>query len=61
MAQRSIEELEAGVDRLLAAFSRVKGENLHLREQIAAMEKQQDEIRGRLDSLLARLDGVDLQ
>ncbi len=60
MAQRSIEELEAGVDRLLAAFARVKEENLHLREQLAAMGRQQDEVRGRLDSLIARLDEADL-
>ncbi|HZV80667.1 MAG TPA: hypothetical protein VFF53_00710 [Geobacteraceae bacterium] len=61
MAQRSIEELETGVDRLLAAFTRARDENLHLREQLAAMEKQQDEIRDRLDSLLARLDEAHLQ
>jgi len=60
MEQRSMEELEAGVDRLLEAFMRVKSENLQLREQVAVMTKRQDQFRERLDSLLARLEKVDV-
>lgn len=60
MAQRSIEELEAGVDRLLAAFARVKDENRQLRERLVVMEKQQDEVRVRVDSLLAKIDEAEL-
>lgn len=60
MEQRPIDELEAGVERLLAAFALVRGENLQLREQLVALEKQRDTVRARIDSLLARIDGVDL-
>lgn len=61
MDQRPMEELEAGVDRLLAAYSRVKDENLQLRERVFAMEKQQVFFRERLDSLLAKLEMVENQ
>lgn len=60
MAQRSMEELEAGVERLLEAYRRVKDENLRLRDQLAAMTNRQDLFEKRLDSLLARLEGIDL-
>lgn len=61
MDQRPMEELEAGVDRLLAAYSRVKDENLQLRERVSAMEQQQVFFRERLDSLLAKLEMVENQ
>lgn len=61
MEQRSIDELEAGVERLLTAFKLLKAENLQLREQLVSMEGRQSLFRGRLDSLLERLEGVDLQ
>lgn len=61
MEQRSLDDLEAGVDRLLAAFERVKSENRQLKEQVAAMEKRQNLFKDRLDSMLARLEGLDLQ
>lgn len=61
MEQRSIDELEAGVERLLTAFKLLKAENLQLREQLVSMEGRQRLFRGRLDSLLERLEGVDLQ
>lgn len=61
MDQRSIDELEAGVERLLTAFKQLKAENLQLREQLASMEGRQNLFRGRLDSLLERLEEVDLQ
>lgn len=60
MAQRSMEELEAGVERLLEAYRRAKDENLRLREQVFAMTNRQDLFKKRLDSLLARLEGIDL-
>ncbi|GEM_PF-3151855 len=60
MAQIPIDELEAGVDRILAAYGTLKVENLQLREQLAAMKRRQDQFAERLDSLLARLDGVEL-
>lgn len=61
MEQRSLDDLEAGVDRLLAAFEQVKSENRQLKEQVAAMEKRQDLFKDRLDSMLAKLEGFDLQ
>jgi cell division septum initiation protein DivIVA len=61
MEQRSLDDLEAGVDRLLAAFEQVKSENRQLREQIATMEQRQNLFKERLDSMLARLEGLDLQ
>jgi len=61
MEQRAIDELEAGVERLLTAFKLLKAENLQLREQLASMEERQNLFKGRLDSLLERLEGVDLQ
>jgi len=60
MAQRSMEELEAGVERLLEAYRLVKDENLQLREQVSVMTQRQDLFRKRLDGLLARLEEVDL-
>lgn len=59
MEQKSIDELEAGVDRLLTAYGRVKSENLQLREQLAAMVKRQNVFKERLDSLLEKLDRID--
>lgn len=60
MAQTPIDDLEAGVDRLLAAYATIKMENLQLREQLAAMKRRQNQFAERLDALLARLDGVEL-
>jgi predicted nuclease with TOPRIM domain len=60
MEQISLDDLEAGVDRLLAAFERVKSENRQLKEQVAAMEKRQDLFKDRLDAMLAKLEGLDL-
>jgi FtsZ-binding cell division protein ZapB len=59
MEHKSIDELEAGVDRLLAAYNRVKGENLLLRQQLAELDKRHNLFKDRLDSLLAKLDGID--
>lgn len=61
MEQRSIDELEAGVERLLAAYGKVKEENRQLREQLSVMEGRQDLFRQRLDSLLEKLSEVDLK
>lgn len=61
MTRRSMEELEAGVERLLEAYGRVKDENLRLKEQVAVMTNRQDLLKKRLDTLLSRLEGVDSQ
>ncbi len=56
MEDRSLEKLESGVDRLLAAFAGLKAENRELRERLAEMESKKDLFRARLDSLIERLD-----
>ena len=56
MEDRSLEKLEAGVDRLLDAFGKLKAENRALREQLAGMESRKALFRIRLDSLIERLD-----
>lgn len=61
MEDRSLEKLEAGVDRLLEAFSTLKAENRELREKLAGMESKQTIFRDRLDSLIERLNGTDVQ
>lgn len=60
MAQRTMEDLEVRVERLLEAYGRLKDENLRLKEQVAVMTGRQDQFKDRLDCLLARLEGVDL-
>lgn len=56
MEERSLEKLEAGVDRLLGAFTALKAENRDLREKLAEMESKRDVFKNRLDSLIERLD-----
>jgi predicted nuclease with TOPRIM domain len=58
MADGSLERLEAGVDRLLEAFSTLKAENRELREKLAGVESRQALFRDRLDSLISRIEGV---
>ena len=52
MEDRSLENLEAGVDRLLDAFGKLKAENRELREKLAGMESKKILVRERLDSLI---------
>lgn len=56
MEDRLLEKLEAGVDRLLDAFGKLKSENTQLREKLAEMESKKVLFRERLDSLIERLD-----
>lgn len=58
MEERSLERLEAGVEQLLLEFSRLKSENLQLREQVAALEAGKNLFRERLDLLISKLDQV---
>lgn len=59
MEERSLEQLEAGVERLLNEFSRLKTENHQLREQVAALEAGKNLFRDRLDLLIDRLERVE--
>ena len=59
MAERSLEQLEAGVERLLNELSRLRSENSQLREQVTALEAGKSIFRDRLDLLIGRLEQVD--
>ena len=58
MEDRSLEKLEAGVDRLLDAFSALKAENRELREKLDVMELSHALVKSRLDSMIARIEGM---
>lgn len=59
MEQISIDEIEAKVDRLIAAYNRQLAENRQLKEQLSLLEERQAGFRNRLDLLLGKLDLVD--
>ena len=59
MEERSLEQLEAGVERLLHELSRLRSENSQLREQVTALEAGKSMFRDRLDLLIGRLEQVD--
>ncbi|NVO00163.1 MAG: hypothetical protein HXX17_12625 [Geobacteraceae bacterium] len=58
MEERSLEKLEAGVDRLLDAYSKLKAENMALRDTLAGMESKNTVVKDRLDSIIFRLEGA---
>ena len=57
MEDRSLEKLEAGVDRLLGAYNALKSENRELREKLASLDSRQSVFKERLDSLISRIEG----
>jgi len=59
MEERSLVQLEEGVERLLNEFSRLKAENSQLREQVLALESGKSFFRDRLDLLIGRLEQVE--
>lgn len=59
MEERSLGQLEAGIDRLLNEFSRLKAENSQLRQQVAALEAGKTIFRERLDQLISKLEQVE--
>ena len=52
MEERSLEQLEAGVERLLNELSRLRSENSQLRDQVIALEAGKSIFRDRLDLLI---------
>lgn len=59
MEERSLEQLESGVERLLNELFRLRSENSQLREQVTALEAGKSIFRERLDLLISRLEQVD--
>ena len=59
MEERSLEQLESGVERLLNELFRLRAENSQLREQVTALEAGKSIFRERLDLLISRLEQVD--
>ena len=57
MEDRSLEKLEAGVERLLGAYNTLKSENRELREKLASLDSRQSVFKERLDSLISRIEG----
>jgi len=57
MEDRSLEQLEAGVERLLGAYNALKSENRELREKLASLDSRQSVFKERLDSLISRIEG----
>lgn len=58
MDQKTLAAVENGVERLIDAYTEVKGENVRLREELASLQSVQELLKSRLDSLIARIDGV---
>lgn len=56
MNQKTLDAVEAGVERLITAYAAVRSENSHLREELASMKLTQDKLKSRLDALIARID-----
>ena len=72
MALEKFERLEEGLGRLLAAYEALSAENREilssqgvkdnegaaLREKVAKLEKERDQVRERVDGLLAKLEAL---
>ena len=58
MEDRSLEKLEAGVERLLGAYNVLKSENRGLREKLASLDSSQSLLKERLDFLIAKIEGA---
>jgi len=58
MNQKTLAAVESGVERLIDAYAEVRGENVRLREELASLQSCHELLKSRLDSLIARIDGV---
>lgn len=58
MDQKTLEVVETGVDRLIAAYTEVRSENIHLREELESLKSRQELLKSRLDSLIDKIDGA---
>lgn len=58
MNQKTLAAVENGVERLIGAYTEVRSENIRLREELASLQSSQELLKSRLDSLIARIDGV---
>ena len=58
MNQKTLADVETGVERLIDAYTEVRSENVRLREELASLQSRQEHLKARLDSLIERIDGV---
>lgn len=58
MAADSLEKLEASIGRILKAYATLKRENRDLSLKFEESEKARAAVRDRLDSIIARLEGI---
>lgn len=58
MNQKTLADVENGVERLIDAYTEIKSENVRLREELARMQARHEVLKSRLDSLIEKIDGV---
>ena len=59
MDQELIDQLTQKVERLLTAYTALRGENQQLRADVRQLQEKQQAIRARIDELLGKLEGID--
>ena len=59
MDQELIGRLTEKVERLLAAYTALKGENQQLRSELRQVQERQQAVKVRIDELLGKLEGID--
>ena len=59
MDQELIDQLTQKVERLLTAYTALRGENQQLRADVCQLQEKQQAIRARIDELLGKLEGID--
>jgi cell division protein ZapB len=59
MDQELIGRLTEKVERLLTAYTAIKGENQKLRAELRQVQERQQAVRTRIDDLLGKLEGID--
>jgi len=52
--------LEKKVDHVLGRCRTLQDENLRLREEVAGLRKEREEVRARVDEILGKIEGIEL-
>lgn len=58
MNQKTLADVENGVERLIAAYTEIRSDNVRLREELASLQSRQELLKSRLDALIEKIDGV---